>query len=68
MALPAPEDIAARSGGIDPIPGLTGIETSPARRVLELKNLNAIAECRHQNGLPITRVWMQGSPTLTGTN
>ena len=27
--------------------------------LLELKNLKAIAEYRHHNGLPVTPVWMR---------
>jgi hypothetical protein len=30
-----------------------------AGHLLELKNLKAIAEYRHHNGLPVTPVWMR---------
>ena len=33
-----------------------------AGHLLELKNLKAIAEYRHHNGLPLTPAWMRGHP------
>ena len=39
-----------------------------AGHALELRNLRAIAEYRHRNGLPITPAWMRRARNWTGTS